>query len=124
MLRGPQNNVSESESAHCVCGAWVSFLYLLNIVGLSAVYVASSIFVPTLLKSGRHGVIPSALNTLLMASKPRASGGHAPGTRTRATGYKGKSGWSEYNRKLVAASSVTVHDVATKRLQVSTKQNQ
>jgi len=79
---------------------------------------------PTLLKPGRHGVIPSALNTLLMASKPRASGGHAPGTRTRATGYKGKSGWSEYNRKLVAASNVTVHDVATKRLQVSTKQNQ
>ena len=44
-LRGPRNNVSESESANCVCGAWVLFLYLLN-VGFSAVYVASSIFVP------------------------------------------------------------------------------
>ena len=28
------------------CGAWASFLYLLNNVGLSAGYVASSIFVP------------------------------------------------------------------------------
>ena len=75
---------------------------------------------PTLLKSGRHGVIPWTLNASLMASKPRASGKHALGSRTRAAGYKGKSGWSEYNMKLVAANEVTVHDVATKRLQVST----
>ena len=78
---------------------------------------------PTLLKSGRLGVIPSALNASLMASKPRASRKHALRTKTRAAGYKGKSGWSEYNEKLVAAGDVTVPDVATKRLQVSLKQN-
>ena len=67
---------------------------------------------------------PSAPPASLMAPKPRASGKHAPGSRTRAAGYNGKSGWWEYNRKLVAASEgtvmVTVHDVATKRLQAST----
>ena len=77
-----------------------------------------------MLKSGRHGVIPSALNASLMASKPRASGKHALGTRIPAAGYKGKSGCSEYNKKLVAASDVTVDNVAIKRLQVSTKQQQ
>jgi hypothetical protein len=38
-----------------------------------------------------------------MAPK-RASGRHKPGSRTRAAGYQGRSGWAKYNEKLDAAA--------------------
>ena len=54
-----------------VCGAWLQFQSI-----------------------AAAAVIPSALTASLMAPKPRASGKHARGSRTRAAGYKGRSGWA------------------------------
>ena len=89
-----------------VCGAWLQFQSI-----------------------AAAAVIPSALTVSLMAPKRKASGKYARGSRTRAAGFKGRSGWPTSTVDLDTASEdactvmVTVLDVATSKLKDDAEQH-